>query len=219
MERRLSLSDLFDEYKKFEYGNHYVKGERPPRLLTSPFWNFSRSVFYELNKHCQGVNRRTTGFLWTNISKFDEGATTPNQNLQAKNERGFYLLKEEIRITKPDLVVFLTGSKYDYWIDKVFAPAKEDMLGDGTLWKLTATDDSLPVAFKTEHPRTMCARKTYRTVLNELLKTVQELNSSKVPVVRIDPSLEQYREKMLFPEKLAKANQMLETATLPDKKK
>lgn len=50
------------------------------------------------------------------------------------------------------------------------------------------------------------------------MKTVEELNKSKVPIVRIDPSLEQYRGKVLFPEKLAKANEMLKTAKLPKKK-
>ena len=50
------------------------------------------------------------------------------------------------------------------------------------------------------------------------MKTVQELNSRKVPIVRIDPSLEQYRDKVLFPKKLAKANEMLKTAKLPSKK-
>lgn len=50
------------------------------------------------------------------------------------------------------------------------------------------------------------------------MKTIQELNNSKVPLVRIDPSLEQYRDKVLFPKKMAKANEMLKTAKLPAKK-
>jgi hypothetical protein len=50
------------------------------------------------------------------------------------------------------------------------------------------------------------------------MKTVKELNSSKVPIVRIDPSLDQYRDKVLFPEKLASANEMLKNARLPKKK-
>lgn len=50
------------------------------------------------------------------------------------------------------------------------------------------------------------------------MKTVQELNKSKIPIVRIDPSLEQYRGKTLFPEKLAKANKMLKDTKLPGKK-
>lgn len=51
------------------------------------------------------------------------------------------------------------------------------------------------------------------------MKKVQELNKSKVPIVRIDPSLEQYRDKILFPKKLEKANEMLKTAKLPPKKR
>lgn len=51
------------------------------------------------------------------------------------------------------------------------------------------------------------------------MRTVQELNDSKAPIVRIDPALEQYRDKILFPEKLVKANEMLKTAKLPSRKR
>jgi hypothetical protein len=37
----------------------------------------------------------------------------------------------------------------------------------------------------------------------------------KLPEVQIDKSLEQYRNKVFFPEKLAKANKMLKTTKLP----
>ena len=47
------------------------------------------------------------------------------------------------------------------------------------------------------------------------MKKVEDLNKSKVPIVRIDPSLNQYRDKILFPDKLAKANELLKTAKLP----
>jgi hypothetical protein len=49
------------------------------------------------------------------------------------------------------------------------------------------------------------------------MKTVQELNSRKVPIVRIDPTLEKYRDNTPFPDKLDKANKMLKTAKLPSK--
>ena len=47
------------------------------------------------------------------------------------------------------------------------------------------------------------------------MKTIEELKNRKVPIVTIDSSLEQYRNKILFPEKLKKANEMLKTAKLP----
>ena len=48
-----------------------------------------------------------------------------------------------------------------------------------------------------------------------IMKTVEELNNSKIPIVRIDPSLEKYRSKILCPEKLAKANEMLKQPNYP----
>jgi hypothetical protein len=39
-----------------------------------------------------------------------------------------------------------------------------------------------------------------------------------VPIVIIDPSLEKYRDKILFPEKLARAEELLKNAKLPQNK-
>ncbi|MBV4358591.1 hypothetical protein [Pinibacter aurantiacus] len=50
------------------------------------------------------------------------------------------------------------------------------------------------------------------------MKSVEPLKNSKVPIVQIDPSLEKYRNETLFPKKLAKANEHLKTAKLPDRK-
>ncbi len=50
------------------------------------------------------------------------------------------------------------------------------------------------------------------------MKTAQELNNRKVPIITIDPSLEKYSGKVLFPKKLAKANEVLKTAKLPQRK-
>jgi hypothetical protein len=43
------------------------------------------------------------------------------------------------------------------------------------------------------------------------MKSILELNETKVPAVRIDPALNKYDKVVLFPEKLAKANEMLKT--------
>lgn len=50
------------------------------------------------------------------------------------------------------------------------------------------------------------------------MKNIQDLKNSKMPIVAIDPSLDKYRDKVMFPEKLKKANQVLKTAKLPPKK-
>lgn len=48
---------------------------------------------------------------------------------------------------------------------------------------------------------------------------IKELNKSKLPIVRIDNSLEKYKNQILFKGKLEKANEMLRTVGLPKSKK
>ena len=48
---------------------------------------------------------------------------------------------------------------------------------------------------------------------------IKQLNKSKVPIIVFDKKLEQFRGKVLFPEKLQKANQILAKTGLPKLKK
>jgi hypothetical protein len=49
------------------------------------------------------------------------------------------------------------------------------------------------------------------------MKKINQLNNSKIPVIVFDKKLEQFRDKVLFPEKLAKANEILKKVGLPGK--
>ena len=49
--------------------------------------------------------------------------------------------------------------------------------------------------------------------------TIKQLNTSKVPIIVFDKALEKFRDKILFPEKLAKANEILAKVELPKNKK
>lgn len=44
---------------------------------------------------------------------------------------------------------------------------------------------------------------------------IEQLNASRVPIVRIDNSLEKYRGLSIAPDKLRKANEMLKKVGLP----
>lgn len=50
------------------------------------------------------------------------------------------------------------------------------------------------------------------------MKKAQDSIEQKALAVPIDHSFDQYRDKVLFPAKLAKANEMLKTAKLPAKR-
>ena len=47
------------------------------------------------------------------------------------------------------------------------------------------------------------------------MKTIQELNAKKIPIVRIDNSLEKYKIMPIFQDKVDKANEVLRTVGLP----
>ena len=51
------------------------------------------------------------------------------------------------------------------------------------------------------------------------MKSILELNDKKVPVVRVDKSLNQYSDTVLFPEKTEKAKQAFKKFGVPDLKK
>jgi len=48
---------------------------------------------------------------------------------------------------------------------------------------------------------------------------IKKLNQSKTPIITFDKKLEKLKDKVLFPEKLAKANEILNTVGLPKTKK
>ena len=45
--------------------------------------------------------------------------------------------------------------------------------------------------------------------------TIEKLNNSKVPIIVFDKKLEQFRDKNMFPEKLAKAKEIIAKVGLP----
>lgn len=47
------------------------------------------------------------------------------------------------------------------------------------------------------------------------MKTMLEINKKKVPAVRIDPALDKFDSVVLFPDKLAKANEQLKKSGFP----
>jgi putative protein kinase ArgK-like GTPase of G3E family len=53
----------------------------------------------------------------------------------------------------------------------------------------------------------------------EIEKQIEETNKSKVPIVAIDPSLNKSGGKVLFPKKLALAEEQLKGVKLPEIKK
>lgn len=48
------------------------------------------------------------------------------------------------------------------------------------------------------------------------MSTLENLNNSKLPIIVIDNTLEQFRDKDIFPKKMAKAKEILKNVGLPN---
>ncbi len=48
-----------------------------------------------------------------------------------------------------------------------------------------------------------------------MMKKIEDLNKRKVPIVRIDNSLEKFKDLPIFQDKVDKANEMLKNVGLP----
>ena len=51
------------------------------------------------------------------------------------------------------------------------------------------------------------------------IMNIQKINESKVPIIVFDKKLEQFRDKLLFPEKLERAKEIIAKYGLPATKK
>ena len=77
-------------------------------------------------KFCKSINNledikdsKKTYFAWVNLREFsfdEEPRTLLNEEAQSIIDNEFNILEEEIKIIKPDIVLFLTGPNYDNYI-------------------------------------------------------------------------------------------------------
>ena len=178
--------ELLDEYKIFELGQKVGFGKKPDilRILNSPFWNFSRRFFVNVNyleqERTRG-NRLQKGFLWTNISKIDVGGATPCDEVNLINKSGFELLRKEVQIIKPDIVLFMTGADYkdemQNYLNLHFTDVFKTECEKTSIYQLNHSDKSFPKnTFKISHPRYLYGTRTHNIILDELLKIVEQKN-------------------------------------------
>ena len=155
----LTADYLMEGYKEFEFAKHY-------HGRNSPFWRFVRTCHEKLN----GENL-PNGLLWTNFSKCDSNGTTPDYELQKINDKGFDLIVDEIRITKPDIVIFITGWDYERQFQRVFNGLEYKTLEEKYLYQ--CIHEALPKhSYMTMHPKGLQIRKMFDTTLNKIVENV-----------------------------------------------
>ena len=114
------------------------------------FWNgISRLKKIISNK----LPEKKIGFLWNNVVKIgrcDKGFPTKINSLTNKY---FNVIPNEIEITKPDIIIFLSGPNYDSEIRKIFGDFKTKAIGGYSTRQLCKIESAnLPNAFRTYDP-------------------------------------------------------------------
>jgi len=133
--------ELIKHYRKFNLGKEYTK---------SPFWQASHELQRKLAPSIPPF-----GFVWSNLFICDQNRQTPEDDI-ADKLREISVLKDELRILKPDAAVFFTGwNPYDYTIKNIFSGVIMTPVdgGDGKLLS-QLSHPALPTkSFRTYHPK------------------------------------------------------------------
>jgi hypothetical protein len=115
-DKNLYLEKNLDLYERFNLGKNYRK----------PFFTFIDLLISKFNE--KGLS---AGFVWSNLLRMDCGGEH-NIKTEVFNIDENKILVNEIKILKPDMVIFATGPNYDYWLDKTFIGLSKECMDDKT---------------------------------------------------------------------------------------
>jgi len=103
-----SIETLMDGYH-----NYLFKISPNGKARTSrPFWNMKNFEYFESKFKIEG---KSVSFIWNNISKIgNHGSGRPAADIRRLEKSHFNVIKSEVEIVKPDIIIFTTGSRDGY---------------------------------------------------------------------------------------------------------
>ena len=134
----------------------------------SPYWSFINAI----KEKCPN-----TSFVCNNIVKIGKrtgaGCDDKINDLTLKH---FPVLPEELKILNPDMIVFLTGPKYDWRIAKALGHFKtEEIKGFRKFDKIVFDNSLMPLSYRCYHPRYLRYCKQESFVRSFLIETINTL--------------------------------------------
>ena len=165
-------------------------------FLDSKDYNDIRPFFSFPYKFCKSINNlgniqdsKKTYFTWVNLKafSFDKKPKMPlNKEAQDIIDNEFNILEEEIKIINPDIVLFLTGQKYDEYIKKQLKGVQYYNVENYDTEDFARLEHPIlknKKAFRIHHPRAFSSkylierlnrRHLYNEFLNKLLEECQK---------------------------------------------
>ncbi len=156
------VNNLLECYEGFDMAQHSVIKSLHRK---SPFWRF----IYALSKRINNHNEYRRDFIWTNLSKVDQGTNTPSfELLELLQKHDLNLLKEEVGVLKPDVVVFLTGWSYHQYMKKYLNISDNINLEESNYVKRVEIKGFPDLTYCTYHPRYLSTTKNFELVLKAI---------------------------------------------------
>ena len=150
----------------------------------SIFWQGAHAFNNMFNNELSG----TRCFMWTNVSKFSayDGKPLGNEDDFRFCVDNFNVLKEEIKIIEPDIVIFFSGYKYDDKIKQQFEEGDlefteiNERYEQRELAKIFSRTNSLPQhTYRTYHPRYLRQSKQWHFI-SEIVAQIEGCDTEEL---------------------------------------
>ena len=112
--------------------------------------------------------------VWNNIvkiGKYDDKGFPPDYIYEVEREH-FSIIKQELEIIKPNIVLFLTGPNYDSVIQDNFGTIEKQALAPFSERQISKVKlDNVDLAFRTYHPNYLWRNDIdsyFDTIINEI---------------------------------------------------
>ncbi|MCR4801115.1 MAG: hypothetical protein K5860_11470 [Bacteroidales bacterium] len=156
-----SLKESIKTYEGFELGYSYYP---------TPFWKALHKINNVINKNDE------KNFMWTNVNKFGLGCGPgkPLQIILDKENESFNVLSEEIKILKPDVVIFFTGPYYDGDICKKIKDVEFLEVGNHSIREFSKLKSTIlpEKSYRTYHPAYLRKSKQ-EYIIDELINLIK----------------------------------------------
>lgn len=168
LSRHSGVRELMCEYEKFNLAKDY-------RGASSPFWNFGHALDSRLNP--SGPAR---SFIWDNTARIGyKGVAGKVSDEHLEFWSKCSLLANEVMLLSPDLILFVTGPKYDHLLEIEFPGIK---LGSLSLNQPVCrlSHPALPaLSFRSYHPAFLRRKHKEQQVADHVVKAVETHRARK----------------------------------------
>lgn len=155
------IQDVTNIYDKFYLKNGFKSHK-------SPFWN-------EFKRIVNGTKKHNTSVIWNNINKIGRLGKGNIKSINDIQFEHFRVIKNEIEILKPSILLFFTGFEYDNFIRKQIGDFKTKAIIEGKLDEIQFENElSNLKCYRTFHPNYLYLGKMRKQVMDRLLEEVNK---------------------------------------------